>query len=119
MANAAWPGNLPAYVNEGGYSEALPDQALESEMDSGPPRVRRRFSTNWRPFGFQMSMTAAQKLAFETFYNDTLFGGTMPFDWVHPIHRTAATFRFRKPTPKVVAVQGEKVIMAFALDQIA
>jgi hypothetical protein len=119
MANAVWPATLPNYVLIDGYSEKLPAQKIESPMEAGRPKVRRRFSTNWRQFTVFIKMTADQGIIFESFYQNTLQGGSLPFDWVHPRKRTAATFRFRMPDPEITVDGGTNVIASCAMEQIA
>jgi len=119
MANASWPGGLPAYVLIDGFSEKLPQQALETEMEAGPPKIRRRFTTNWRQFQATIKVDGTGRALFDTFYRETLGGGTLPFDWVHPATRAAATFRFRLPPPQIAAVTGDLYTISFAMEQIA
>lgn len=116
MPNASWPGTLPAYVQEGGFQERFQDQAVESQMDSGPAKIRRRFTKPIRFIGVQMLMTQAQVIDLETFWLTTLKGGTLPFDWVHPRTRAATTFRFRNPAPTYQSVGGINVMVNFSLE---
>lgn len=114
----SWPSSLPAYVQEGGYQERFQDQKLESNMDSGPAKLRRRFTKNIRFFGVQMLMTQAQVTDFETFYFTTLKGGTLTFDWVHPRTQAATTFRFRNPSPTYSVTGGINVLVNFTLEVV-
>ncbi|CAB4122388.1 hypothetical protein UFOVP32_16 [uncultured Caudovirales phage] len=106
MANASWPTSLPQYVLENGYSESLEDQTIETQMDTGPAKIRRRFTTTIRKFVIAVQLDPTQMAVFEDFYLTTLAGGSLPFDWVHPRTRAAKTFRFRKPTPQVSMIGG-------------
>lgn len=116
MANASWPATLPSYVLEQGYGESAADQFLETQMDAGSPKRRRRYTRNNRVFECQIAMDETASEAFETFYDTTLKGGSLPFDWVHPRRRTAMTFQFRHPVPKLTEVTGSKRIWTFALE---
>lgn len=118
MSNPTWPAALPQFALEQGYSEKLPDQVLETSMDSGPPKARRRFTTNTRPFGMVLEMDAEQSEIFEQFFFQTLGAGVKKFDWVHPRTRVAATFRFRRPPPQA-SVQGEIVRWTIALEIVS
>jgi len=109
MANAAWPGSLPSYVQEQGYGEMLPDTNLESQMDTGPAKIRPRFTTANRRFTWIIRMDATQAAAFETFWDTTLKKGSLPFDWVHPRTRVVMTFRFRRPPPAARPFGGDAV----------
>lgn len=112
----AWPATLPQYVLQEGYQEKLPDNTVETPMDTGPDKVRRRFTTNYRVFTVQMEMTAAQAAVFDGFYVTTLRHGSLDFDWVHPITQAPAVFRFRKPPPQK-SVRGEAVRYGWTMIQ--
>lgn len=118
MPNATWPNTLPAYVLESGFQERLQDQVVESQMDSGPAKIRRRFTKAIRFFACQMLMTPEQTTTFETFWQTTLKGGSLPFDWVHPRTRAATTFRFRSPAPTYSVVGGINVVASFTLEVV-
>lgn len=114
-----WPIGLPQYVLEAGYQETLEDQTIESEMDAGPAKIRRRFTTATRRFQVTVQMTPSEAAIFEDFYLNTLQGGALSFDWVHPRTRLAKAFRFRKPPPQVfVAGSGQIVRFSFVLESM-
>lgn len=104
----AWPGTLPAYVQENGFTEIPMPVSIESEMDIGPAKIRRRFTKAPKRFQCQMMMTGAQVTTFETFWETTLLGGVLPFDWVHPRTRVAQTnnVRFRNPRYQIGTMGG-------------
>lgn len=118
MPNATWPVSLPTYVQEGGYQERFQDQTVESQMDAGPAKIRRRFTKAIRFIGVQLLMTSSQVGDFETFWQTTCKGGSLPFDWVHPRTRSATTFRFRNPAPTFSTVGGTNVMVNFTLEVI-
>lgn len=116
---AVWPGTLPQYVLEAGYQETLEDQTVESQMDTGPAKVRRRFTNSVRRFQVTIQCDQAQADTFETFYNTTLAGGSLPFEWVHPRTRAVRTFRFKKPPPQVSVSGGGAIVrFTFALETV-
>lgn len=116
MANASWPASLPSYVLEQGYSEQIADQFIETQMEAGSPKRRRRYTRNNRVFTVSMAMDETTSQTFENFYDTTLAGGSLPFDWVHPRRRTTMTFQFRHPVPKLGEVTGSMRVWAFALE---
>lgn len=116
---AVWPGTLPQYVLEAGYQETLEDQTVESQMDTGPAKVRRRFTNSVRRFQVTIQCDEVQAADFEAFYLTTLAGGSLPFEWVHPRTRAIRTFRFKKPPPQVTVVGGGTAIRyTFALETV-
>lgn len=117
MAYPNWPSTLPEYVLEQGFSEQMPDQLLQTSMEAGRSKTRRRYSTNNPAFTVSIAMTLAQRAIFEDFIDDDLVGGSLPFTWVHPLHRTAANFQLRKPMPKWT-VRGEAHIVSFGMERV-
>jgi hypothetical protein len=115
---ASWPSSLPVYVLEQGYAEKLPEQTIETQVDAGIAKVRRRYTAANRMFNITLQLSNAQAETFETFYESTLAGGSLPFDWRHPRYGTAVTFRFRKPAPQHSPIGGEYVRTSFVLEQI-
>lgn len=116
MPNPSWPTTLPEYVLERGFGEQLLDQTMESTIEVGPPKVRRRFSKDIRRMtNLQLAMDADQVEIFITFWKDTLKGGSLPFDWVHPRTQAAQTYYFRNPAPVVSGGAG-KYYVAFNLE---
>lgn len=115
---ASWPTGLPDYVLESGYGEQFPKNTVETEMESGPPKVRRRFTKVFRKFSVSMIMTAEQATVFEAFYYTTCNCGTISFDWVHPRTRANMTLRFTGAPPSYQPYSGIYVRVAFSLIEV-
>ena len=118
MANPTWPNTLPAYVTESGFNEQFQDQNTESTMDTGPAKIRRRFTKAIRFITCNLNMTKEQAEAFDTFWGTTCKGGSLPFDWVHPRTQVATTFRFRNPAPKYSVFGSTNVTVNFTLEVV-
>ena len=95
--NIDWPLSLPQVLSADGYEEVEPELRLRTNMDAGPAKVRRRFTAGVRPVKTQLRFSLNQKDDFKTFYNDTLAGGSLSFNWVLPGTETAAEYRFVSP----------------------
>lgn len=93
----SWPGNLPAYFSKEGFNESTPDNLLRTEMDVGPPKVRRRQTAAPYQINTQIVMTTAQLADFRTFYMVTLKSGSLPFTKAHPRSGASTDFRFVSP----------------------
>jgi hypothetical protein len=92
---AVWPASLPTRMQaDSGVTEQPPDIVIESTMDAGPPKARRRFTAGYRIVGGSLALTHDQRATLDAFFLDTLEGGALPFDWIHPITSAPATFRF-------------------------
>lgn len=116
MPNSVWPPSLPAFVLEEGFSESLADVVLETGMDVGPPKIRRRSTAASRPMKATVQMTAEQWGTFKTFFATTLKGGSLPFDWVDPLTQAATTYRFRKPAPQMSVRGGVNCVVYLTLE---
>jgi hypothetical protein len=92
----AFPLTLPQYFDAGSWSEEPPDLLLETPMDAGPFKTRRRFTAGFRPVEGAMTLDYDQFLIFDEFYEVSILGGSIPFDWVRPSTRAACVMQFRK-----------------------
>ena len=95
----AWPASLPDEPLLAGYRETAPATGLRTQMDAGPAKQRNRFTAGVRSFKFTMDVTRAQVETFDSFFKDTLKGGTLAFDWTHPRTLAAVSFRFDATKP--------------------
>jgi hypothetical protein len=93
---ATWPDTLPQHLLVDGNHEAMGDGRLKSQTDTGPGKMRRRSSAIARPLSGGMMMTSAQLAILESFVNDTVAGGTLPFYF--PMTRGAGTWLVRFAT---------------------
>lgn len=114
---AVWPAGLPQYVREQGFGENLPDQTIESQMDAGLPKARRRYTQNYRPIQATIWCDADQHALFEFFYEEALGGGVLPFHWVNPLTQVLAEFRFKRPPPQKRSFGAANVEIAMTLWQ--
>ena len=102
---AVWPTSLPEYLNQDSYAESPPDVTIRTQMDAGPTKTRRRFTTNSRFLTGTIQIDSAQRVTLDTFYVSTLAGGALSFEWVHPVTRAVADFKFTA-APSYRAVSG-------------
>lgn len=102
-----WPVGLPQLVLRDGYAETEPDVIRRTEMDEGPAKQRPRFTVGIRPFLVQIEVDVDQVAIFQTFYEDTLEDGTIPFSWKHPRTQVNTDFRF-VGQPQKMRVQGAR-----------
>lgn len=80
MAVPVWPSPpLPSRVLRDGYSEKLRDGRLFSRTQSGPGKVRRRYSSAVLPVSASIIVTYAQKSRFERFWIEETAYGSLPF----------------------------------------
>lgn len=92
---AVWPGTLPHSPLADSFSYEPAPQSISTQMDSGPPKRRRRYSVAYGKFGMSFILTGTQRAAFETFYGTDLAGGSGTITgFPNPIDGSSATFQF-------------------------
>lgn len=91
-----WPVTLPSSPLVEGFREVPPETVLRSSMDQGPAKLRRRTTAGTGTLSMIYMLTRAQVDTLKDFFNDTLAGGTLGFDFTHPVSGTGLTCRFRQ-----------------------
>lgn len=102
MANPIWPTSLPQEPLREGYTETGPDALLRTEMESGPPIVRRRFTAATQGRQVVYRMSDAQWATFKTFFDTTISGGALRFDWPDAGNDTTVEARIKPPYQRTV-----------------
>jgi len=112
---ATWPATLPQVLQVSGFEETLGAFTIRTQMDAGPAKQRRRFTAAPRPVTGSITVDADGWDDFVEFYETTLEGGSLSFDWVKPGTATPATFRFTAP-PSRTAFGGDIYIVSMQLE---
>jgi len=105
MPNPTWPATLPAPVADTTAAYGAPGNVLESSMDAGGPKVRRRYTGAEIPFSCTLKLTQAQYATLEDFYYNTL-QQVLPFDWTDFRTGAAGTYRVTKDGYTSAYIQG-------------
>lgn len=79
MAVPSWPAELPQRVLIDGYSEKVRDGRLFSRTQSGPGKVRRRYSSAVLPVSASIIVDYANKSRLERFWSEETIQGSLPF----------------------------------------
>ena len=99
MADATWPVGLPS--DRGpliGFSEEIQDNVIRTQMDTGPGKVRRRFTYAPSHYTMRFVFNTADTATFKAFFNTTLLSGVRTFDGLNnPRTGANATWRFLEP----------------------
>jgi len=90
---AVWPGTLPQDVFVGA-TRGQQTGFVRSEMDTGPPKMRKKFTAVVINIQSRMVFTGAQLVVFWDFYNITLDQGVLTFDWKDPLDDSSKSLRF-------------------------
>lgn len=94
MATYSWPAALYGKILKGSYQETPPDNVIRADMDVGPPKSRRRSTSNVRPLEVTHFFTTAEVAVFDEFYHNTLNSGALPFNYRHPRTQVMGEYMF-------------------------
>ena len=91
----SWPSQFCPLINT--LQESPPDNTINSSMDRGPAKIRRRTTANIRPISFRLFLKPDQVDILDSFYIQDTFSGVEEFDFVHPRTHVHVTARFTAP----------------------
>lgn len=106
----AWPSGFQDRLNVESFQFAIGDTLIRSEMETGPKKVRRRFTKAIDKFSCSMTLTRSQYATFRNFYDVTLNAGSLPFTYKHPLTDVNTDFIFSK-TPTLTMLGGTHVVL--------
>lgn len=103
------------YVN--GFSFGLGrSDVIVTDMETGPAKARRRSQAAPRPMTWPMILNRDELQIFEDWYDNTLQGGTLPFEASHPIYEDRSIYlRFANPKEKPQATPLNNAALYFTL----
>lgn len=104
--DTAWPETLPQTPLQDGWQETLADNVLRTEMEQGPPKLRRRGRAASGKMTVQYLLTRTDCETLDAFYQTVLSGGVLPFVFPHPRRNAHIAARFAAP-PDYAAVNGD------------
>ena len=89
-----WPSSLPTDILTDGFSQKARPNSIRTQMEAGLDKVRRRYTSEIVDSAVSMVMTFTQYSALEVFYNTTLQGGTLSFNFTDPADDTEYEYQF-------------------------
>lgn len=103
MPNPTWPASLPIPSDEGASYAPMMENVITSQVETGAPKRRRRFTAMPQTFTCSLVLTGPQCATLDAFVTTTL-QDVLPFDWKDFRSGAAATYVFNKrPTYTFVA----------------
>lgn len=112
MAN--WPGSLQQCFSTD-WQEVVDPNTIATDMDSGPAKARRRFNRKRRSWSGSIVCDVTQYQTFVDWFDTTIGGGILPFNWEHPFTKEPLVVQFRRDKgqvspPVVGAYQGGALV---------
>lgn len=95
MSNPIWPASLPQDPYQDGPSIEPASNALRTQMDAGPAKMRRRYTAVPETVKFNLILSESEWATLDTFVRITI-QDVLPFDWKDFTTGAAATYRFTK-----------------------
>ena len=92
-----WPATIPEEVLVDGFMQQAVPATIRTKMEAGIDKLRRRYTTPILNLNVAMFLTFTQYETLETFYNTTLQGGVLSFDFTDPATATTKEYRFISP----------------------
>lgn len=110
-----FPSTLQQFINQQGFSLSKGPTVIRSSPDTGPVKMRRRFTRSVDRMSVTLYLDLDQFNTFETFYNTTTNAGVTPFDLDHPITGVTREYRFLDE-PTYSSIGGVQFQVAFTLE---
>jgi len=93
-----WPASLQDCLNDVSWSESPVDTAIRNQPSTGPAKSRRRYTNPERGItGTIWLLSDADWNTFRDFYDVTLQGGILEFEFEHPITQVVMVYVFNSP----------------------
>lgn len=106
---ATWPPQLPTEPLASSWKpKPDPRGRIASQVDEGPSKARRRGALRTKPLDPTYVIPRADFALFETFFEDTLGEGVLPFDWPDPVAAVTRRVRFRPSEQEPYAAELER-----------
>lgn len=93
-ADRAWPDTLPKTLLLEGLSATRKSSVVRTQMDAGPFKTRRRYTSSVKNYKGKMLLTHEQRNELERFYREQLADGVLRFLFTDPLSLETGEFRF-------------------------
>lgn len=113
----AWRSSLPKQPDD--VVVARRDARIQSEMEIGPSKVRRRSTKTYETWMMTLHFSAQQVEEFIDFWDTDLGGGVATFTWEHPITDVTKTVRFVGGMPDFSMLRGGEAQDRYYMARIA
>ena len=94
MANAVYPPSLPQSQQLGTEIAILGEPSIRTPTEGGPAITRPRYTSAPERMSVPITYTQAQKITFDSFFEDTINMGADVFDWEDPVDDSVREVRF-------------------------
>lgn len=93
-----WPTSLQDCLNGGSWTESPVDTAIRNDPSTGPNKSRQRYTQPERTITGTIWLKGVDQYnTFKDFFDLSLQGGILEFDFEHPITKVLTTYVFNEP----------------------
>ena len=89
-----WPVAVNTDIITNGFSQKARENTIRSKVEAGLDKLRNRYTTPIVDSSVNLVVTFAEYTALEAFYNTTLQGGVLTFNFTDPADSTEYEYRF-------------------------
>lgn len=111
-----WPDDVNKCLALNTYVEERQPQAIRSPVDAGPAKMRRRYTRPVTGIAGSIVMTREEVGKFWQFFDITLQGGILSFNFENPVSQKTEEMRFLQP-PRLVPVTDDTFNMELIVEQ--
>jgi len=115
MAAIPWPAFLPPCAET--WEEFDLPVTVRTQMDIGPPKVRRRSTRTLRNVHVSFTMSHDQAMQLRDFFEIDLQGGVQEHSFRHPFRDDVEPFRFMEP-PHITSLGAGACTVSCAWEQL-
>ncbi len=100
-----WPATIPQKPGAGKWQGGPQNNVVTFQPDVGEPIQRRRSSAIAHVYRATfVGLSGSELSTFKTWFEGTLYDGTLAFDWVDPIYGGTASWRIVADDPPYTVV---------------
>ena len=119
----SWPTGIPSVFQASGYGFDAQSGVIRSDMETGPAKVRRRFTAVTENHKGTIIMSKSEFATWKSWFENVIVFGTLPFIMTSPITDASMTVRMIIPTKgtaySFVPENGtDKGVLSFQIEEL-
>jgi len=119
----AWSTSVPSSFQQNGFQYSVQPGIIRSDMETGPAKIRRRFTGVAHYYSGSIIMTKAEFETFESWFENTVAFGSLDFTFPDPFNLASnITVRFKidnnSPYTAVPEGNSSDLKVSFALEKM-
>jgi hypothetical protein len=115
MPDPNWPATLPQRPLTEGYVNTFGEGSARTDMDAGPPKVRKRFTATVDKLQMSFLLDATQVATLRAFFATDCAYGAVPFVFADPVSGASQRLAF-SGRPSISARSGTQFVASLELD---